>query len=143
MHPPQVVAAAWKRRDLIRLVTTAGFDSGVATGHGHAERLLDELAKVHVSHPGTLKGAVAALGRKSSGAVVVVAGAVQAQELGGLAASGLGRNALTVVACETSLAGDLRGVDVVALDGADGFAAAWNARMTARRVRRQPRARVG
>jgi len=138
-----IIAAAWKRRDLIRLVTTAGFDSGVATGNGHAERLLDELAKIHVGHPGTLKGAVAALGRGSSGAVVVVAGTVQPQELGGLAAAGLGRNALTVVACESSIAGGLPGIDVVSLDGPDGFAAAWNGRMTARRVRRQPRSRVG
>jgi len=138
-----IIAAAWKRRDLIRLVTTAGFDSGVATGNGHAERLLDELAKVELGHPGTLKGAVAALGRTSSGAVVVVAGQVQPAELGGLAAAGLGRNALTVVACESSVSGDLRGVDAVSLDGPDGFAGAWNSRMNARRARRRPRARAG
>jgi uncharacterized protein (DUF58 family) len=138
-----IIAAAWKRRDLIRLLTTAGFDSGVASGNGHAERLLDELAKVHLAHPGTLRGAVGALGRGSTGAVVVVTGQVQPAEIGGLAAAGLGRNALTVVACESALAADGNGIDAVGLDGAAGFAAAWNARMVARRVRRQPRARVG
>lgn len=138
-----VVAAAWKRRDLIRLVTTAGWDSGVATGAHHAERLLDELARVNPLHPGTLKGAVAGLGRKGSGAVVVIAGNVPGPELTGLSSTGFGRNALTIVASTSGLGDALPGLDVIALDGPEGFAPAWNARMTTRRARRQPRARVG
>ena len=137
-----VIAAAWKRRDIIRLVTTAGWDSGIAAGANHAERLLDELARVNPLHPGTLKGTVGGLGRKGLGAVIVLAGAVPAAELHGLTASGVPRQALTVVASTTALGDGDPGVDVIALDGAEGFAAAWNARMRSARARRQPRARA-
>lgn len=134
-----VIAAAWKRRDLIRLVTTGGWDSGVDAGHGHAERLLDELARVTLAHPGTLRGAVAGLGRSGGGAVIVIAGTVPPAELAGLAASATaGRHALTVVAASGSSSGPAGAT--VALDGPEGFAAAWNAQAMQRRTMRR---RVG
>jgi uncharacterized protein (DUF58 family) len=128
-----VVAAAWKRRDLVRLVTTAGWDSGVDAGHGHAERLLDELARVKTVQPGTLRGAIAGLGRSGSGAVVVVTGTLPDAELGSLAAAAtVGRHALTIVACTRRS----NGGEVIALDGPGGFAEAWNRVMMSRKAAR-------
>ena len=130
-----VVAAAWKRRDLVRLVTTAGWDSGVDAGHGHAERLLDELARVKTVQPGTLRGAIAGLGRSGSGAVVVITGTLPEAELGGLAAAAtVGRHALTIVAAT----GGSTGGEVIALDGPGGFADAWNRVMMSRKAARHP-----
>ena len=134
-----VIAAAWKRRDLIRLVTTAGWDSGVDAGHGHAERLLDELARVSTTQPGTLRGAIAGLGRRGSGAVIVVAGRVPPAELSALAgAASIGRHALTVVAAGDVVAAAGVAADTIPLDDSRGFAAAWNAAMMQRRVARRP-----
>jgi hypothetical protein len=131
-----VIAAAWRRRDLVRLVTTAGWDSGVDAGHGHAERLLDELARVRSVQQGTLRGTIGGIGRSGSGAVVVVAGTLPETEREGLArTTAIGRHSLTLVAVTggVSSAGSSRGGgDVIALDGPDGFAAAWNAVMMSR-----------
>ena len=67
-----VIAAAWRRRDLVRLVTTAGFDSGIAAGQAHAEALLEFLAAVQAVQPGSLTGVLEGLGRSGAGASVVV-----------------------------------------------------------------------
>lgn len=130
-----VIAAAWKRRDLIRLVTTAGWDSGVDAGIHHAERLLDELARVGTTPAGSLRGALGGLGRRGSGAVVVIAGAVPEAEVGNLTvAAAIGRHAITLVAA----GGTAGGGDAIALDDPRGFAAAWNAAMVHRRAPRRP-----
>lgn len=130
-----VLAAAWKRRDLVRLVTTAGWDSGVDAGSGHAERLLDELARVHTSQQGTLRGALGTLGRKGTGAVVVVAGLLPDAEREGLGgAVALGRHTMTLVAATGGVTtpGGRGGGDVVALDATEPFATAWNRVMVGR-----------
>jgi uncharacterized protein (DUF58 family) len=135
-----IIAASWKRRDLVRLVTTNGWDSGIDAGQGHAERLLDELARVATSQQGTLRGAVGGLGRGGSGAVVVVAGTLPEAERAGLAGAGTGRHALTLVAVtggHSTVSGSRAGGDVIALDGPDGFAAAWNSVMVRRNVVRR------
>jgi len=137
-----IIAAAWKRRDLVRLVTTAGWDSGVDAGHGHAERLLDELARVKTAQQGTLRGTVGGLGRSGSGAVIVVAGTLPDAEQAGLAgAANVGRHSLTVVAAtggvSTAVAGRSGG-DVIALDGAEGFAVTWNRVMMGHNTVRRP-----
>jgi uncharacterized protein (DUF58 family) len=129
-----VITAAWKRRDLVRLVTTAGWDSGVDASHGHAERMLDELARVAISQPGSLRAAVTGLGRSGSGAVVVVAGAVPAAEVAGIAGgSAGGRHALTVVAAGPGA--NAEGLaEIIALDAPEGFATRWNTAMVRRRA---------
>jgi uncharacterized protein (DUF58 family) len=125
-----VIAAAWKRRDLIRLVTTAGWDSGVDAGGNHAERLLDELARVATTQPGTLKGALGGLGQRGSGAIVVITGNVPPTEVTNLTAAAFtGRQALTLVA-----AGVDPGTDTIPLDDQRGFALAWNQSMMRRRA---------
>jgi uncharacterized protein (DUF58 family) len=136
-----VIAAAWKRRDLVRLVTTAGWDSGIDAGHGHAERLLDELARVSTTQQGTLRGAVGGVSRMGSGALVVVAGTLPDVERAGLAgAAVVGRHLLTLVAVtggKSTAAGTRAGGDVIAIDAPDGFAAAWNQVMVRRGVARR------
>jgi uncharacterized protein (DUF58 family) len=138
-----VIAAAWKRRDLVRMVTTAGWDSGIDAGQGHAERLLDELARITTSQQGTLRGAVGGVSRSGSGALVVVAGTLPDAERAGLAgAAVVGRHSLTLVAVtggQSTVAGGRSGGDVIALDGPDGFAAAWNQVMVRRNVARRAR----
>jgi uncharacterized protein (DUF58 family) len=136
-----VVAAAWKRRDLVRVVTTAGWDSGIDAGSGHAERLLDELARVATAQRGTLRGAVAGVSRSGSGALVVVAGSLPDAERTSLAgAAAVGRHVLTLVAVTggtSSPASGRGGGDVIALDASEGFASAWNRVMVGRAVARR------
>ncbi len=44
-----VVTASWKRRDLVRLITTDGTDLGFAAGTAHAEAIMEFLATVPAS----------------------------------------------------------------------------------------------
>jgi uncharacterized protein (DUF58 family) len=136
-----VIAAAWKRRDLVRLVTSSGWDSGVDAGQGHAERLLDELARVSTSQQGTLRGAVGGVSRTGSGALVVVTGSLPDAERTGLAgAAAVGRHSLTLITMtggQSTAAGGRSGGDVIALDAPEGFAAAWNQVMVRRNVARR------
>ncbi len=67
-----IITASWNHRALLRLVTTAGFDSGFGSGAGHAEGILERLAVVDVD-TGSLGGVLASLRRGSgSGALAVV-----------------------------------------------------------------------
>jgi uncharacterized protein (DUF58 family) len=80
-----VVTASWKRRDLVRLITTDGHDLGFAAGTAHAEAIMEFLATVAASSGGTLRGTIEALGAASRGAVVAVVGSVAETELTSLA----------------------------------------------------------
>jgi uncharacterized protein (DUF58 family) len=81
-----VVTASWRRRDLVRLITTDGHDLGFAAGTAHAEAMMEFLATVQLSSGGTLRGAVAALTATGhGGAVVGVVGHVAEAELVALA----------------------------------------------------------
>ena len=78
-----VIAAAWQRRDLVRLVTTAGWDSGIDAGQAHAERAARVPgAGSSAVQPGSLDGVLEGLGRSGAGAsVVCIAGDVADPEL--------------------------------------------------------------
>jgi hypothetical protein len=92
---------------------------------------------VRTSQQGTLRGALGTLGRKGTGAVVVVAGSLPDAEREGLGgAVALGRHTLTLVAATGGLTtpGGRGGGDVVALDATEPFATAWNRVMVARRM---------
>lgn len=41
-----IITASWHHRALLRLVTTAGFDTGFGSGRGHTEAILEKLAVV-------------------------------------------------------------------------------------------------
>jgi uncharacterized protein (DUF58 family) len=138
-----VIAAAWRRRDLVRLVTTAGFDSGIAAGQAHAEALLEFLAAVHAVQPGSLIGVLEGLGRSATGAsVVCIVGDVGDPELRALVTLGGRVGSATVVTVHRSAptGGATPGVshpDVVAVKPDRPFADAWNLAMAGKRRRRR------
>ncbi|MCU0312283.1 MAG: DUF58 domain-containing protein [Acidimicrobiales bacterium] len=69
-----LVVAGARRQDLLRLVTTAGADSGFAAGHGHAETLLEHLACIPSTDDSAFGRAVDALGAGATGGALVVIG---------------------------------------------------------------------
>ena len=71
-----VVVACSRRRFLIRLLTTAGGDSGMGAGAAHVEGMLEVLATVELEAEGSLARCAAMLRRPSSsgGALTVLLG---------------------------------------------------------------------
>lgn len=77
-----IIAASSRRRDLIRLITTAGGDSGFATGHTHIDSLFEHLAVVELTNRGTLHTALSGIyGADSGGAVAAVMGRPRQSEV--------------------------------------------------------------
>lgn len=67
-----IITASWHHRALLRLVTTAGYDSGFGSGAGHAEAILERLAVVGPDN-GSLAGVLGGLRRgATAGALAVV-----------------------------------------------------------------------
>jgi uncharacterized protein (DUF58 family) len=80
-----IITASWRRRDLLRLVTSDGMDFGFAAGTAHAEALMEFLATVHATAGGTLRGAVDTLGLAgNNGAIVAIVANISDQEMAGL-----------------------------------------------------------
>jgi uncharacterized protein (DUF58 family) len=98
-----IVTACWKRRDLVRLITTDNTDYGFAAGTAHAEAIMEFLATVPASPSGTLRGVLDALGQAGNGGAVVpiVAGIADA-ELASLARLRNRFAAVTIVHFERS-----------------------------------------
>ena len=67
-----VVSAGFRQRHLVRLVSTAGFDSGVASGLGHSETILGYLAGVHPSAPTSSAPLFDQLTRSAQGGLLVI-----------------------------------------------------------------------
>jgi len=81
-----VVAAAARRRDLVRLVTTAGADSGFGSGNDHVEAIMEHLAVVPTSSSASLRATADRLVRDSNGgALVAVVAEVPGEDLRALA----------------------------------------------------------
>lgn len=76
-----VITACWKRRDLVRLITTDNVDFGFAAGTPHAEAIMEFLATVPASPGGTLRGVLDSLGLPGNGGAIVaiVAGIADAE----------------------------------------------------------------
>ncbi|MBA2282590.1 MAG: DUF58 domain-containing protein [Acidimicrobiia bacterium] len=139
-----LVSAAWKRRDLLRLVTTAGFDSGVVGGAAHVEQLLEVLATVAPAQPGSLRGLMESVHRGGSASVVVLVGSVGARELLSVLSLGAAVGSAVVVATAPG-AGQRPGTtgvdtranhpDILLLDDRP-FAPTWNTAMLTKRARR-------
>lgn len=134
-----IVSAAWRRRDLLRLLTTGGLDTGFNAVQAHVERVLEELAVVQPSSVGSLRAVVEGLPRLAGTAVVVLVGDVPEPELEGLLRLAGTAPAVTVVSIDRRSGPVPRHPDVVACGGDLPFAAAWNRAMAAgRRRRRHP-----
>ena len=66
-----VVLACSRRHFLVRLLTTAGDDTGFGAGGAHIEGILERLATVQLSEEGRLLAVLAALRRAGSGGALV------------------------------------------------------------------------
>jgi uncharacterized protein (DUF58 family) len=77
-----IVLAGARRRDLVRLVTASGTDSGFGAGRPHVEGLLDALACIEPARSADLTAPAGVLGRTGvSGALVVLSGDTDPTEL--------------------------------------------------------------
>jgi uncharacterized protein (DUF58 family) len=77
-----VVAACAARRDLVRLVTTDGADSGSGSGHAHTEAVLEQLALVGTSSRASLRRVLERLDQHAGGgSLVVVVGRLDPTDL--------------------------------------------------------------
>ena len=76
-----IITACWKRRDLVRLMTTDNIDFGFGAGTAHAEAMMEFLATVPASAGGTLRGVLDSLGLPGNGGAIVpiVAGIADAE----------------------------------------------------------------
>jgi uncharacterized protein (DUF58 family) len=80
-----VVTASWKRRDLVRFMTTDNTDFGYGAGTAHAEAIMEFLATVSPTAGGTMRGVLDALGQSGNGgAVVPIVAAIPDSELASL-----------------------------------------------------------
>ncbi len=80
-----IVTASWKRRDLIRLITTDGTDSGFAAGAAQAESIMQHLAVLEATPGGSFRDVVNSLSRQpGGGGLVAVVAELTANELGAL-----------------------------------------------------------
>lgn len=134
-----VVTASWKRRDLVRFMTTDKIDLGYGAGTAHAEGVMEFLATVSATAGGSMRGVLDALGQAGNGGAVVpiVAGVADA-ELASLARLRGRFAAVTIVHFERSsydasaaaLVGanvlPARGTNVIRVTGERPFDEAWN-----------------
>jgi uncharacterized protein (DUF58 family) len=133
-----IVTASWKRRDLVRFVTTDNTDFGFGAGTAHAEAIMEFLATVGASSGGTLRGVLDALGQAGNGgAVVPIVAGVPDAELASLARLRGRFASVTIVhfgrssydgSVRSSNGGTARGAssNIIRVTGERDFAEAWN-----------------
>ena len=99
-----VVTANWRRRDLVRLLTTDGSDSGFGPGHQHVEAIMEHLAVVQSTTGASLRGMLDHLGRSSAGggALVVVVAEVPDEEIEAIGRLDARYGSVTTVVIERS-----------------------------------------
>jgi uncharacterized protein (DUF58 family) len=135
-----VVSAERGRRDLLRLVTTDGGDSGFGAGNAHVEALLEYLATAEPTNRGTLQGSVTSLRRVThSGALVVVVGNATHEDLAAARSLHGSYASVTVVDVRTDPASTppATGDGVVVLRAGEAFAPRWNDWIATRRLVRR------
>ncbi|HEX2193051.1 MAG TPA: DUF58 domain-containing protein, partial [Acidimicrobiales bacterium] len=130
-----VLEASWRAGALVRLVTTAGADSGFAAGHAHFDAVMEHLAVVEPAAEDRLHAVVAGLRRLGNGGGLAAvttsrAPAADVERVAGLQ----GRfDNLTVVVLEPQRGGASRstvshrvGAIVVRVPAGGGLGPAWN-----------------
>jgi uncharacterized protein (DUF58 family) len=136
-----LLSASVSRQDLVRLVTTAGVDSGFAAGHAHGQSLIEHLASLGPTAVDPFDAVVDRLaGASTGGAVVAVVSALEPAEVDRLRrlAPRFGR-VLIVQFADQAAAGDpVTGADtrravalnrpgVLVVGAHESFADVWNA----------------
>lgn len=132
-----IVVATARHHFLLRLVTTAGHDTGFAAGSSHVEGILEHLAAVRLVEAGRLPTLVARLRRPGNGgALAALVGGRTGTELESLALLRTSFGRLVAVAFTDGHADRARlPADVVVVDESRPFAAAWDAAVQAGRRR--------
>lgn len=67
-----IVTACWRRRSMVRLVSTDGVDSGTGSGGPHLDAILEHLAGAGPAGDVPLNGLLASLRREGNGAALAV-----------------------------------------------------------------------
>ncbi len=124
-----IVTANGARRDLVRVVTTDGSDSGFGVGHIHLEAVLEHLAVVQTTTTASLRTMTEVLHKSGGGALVVVLAQATRDELGGIGR--LRRRFGSVVIVQAgaggrALSGSPGGLPVVAAPTTKAFATNWD-----------------
>jgi uncharacterized protein (DUF58 family) len=135
-----IVTANGARRDLVRVVTTDGTDSGFGVGHSHIEALLEHLAVVQTATTASLRTMVEVVHKTGGGggALVVILSQATSEELAGISRlrRRFGSTTLVHVGLLGSTAGrspSSSGVPVVRATTTASFAASWNRLMSSHR----------
>jgi uncharacterized protein (DUF58 family) len=76
-----IVTTNGARRDLVRLVTTDGTDSGFGSGTTHVQSLLEHLAVVQATGSASLRAMLDMVQRDGQGALVLVVGRTSGDDL--------------------------------------------------------------
>jgi uncharacterized protein (DUF58 family) len=76
-----IVVANGMRRDVLRLMTTGGTDSGFGLGHAHLQAILEHLAVVDTNGSASLRRSAEVLHKVGGGALVVVMGQATPEEV--------------------------------------------------------------
>jgi uncharacterized protein (DUF58 family) len=135
-----IVSANGARRDLVRLLTTDGADSGFGSGTIHLQALLEHLAVVEATGSASLRAMIDVVQRDGQGALVLIVGETVEDELSATARLRQRFGMVSVVRVgRASARGNGNGRDVLAsasvIRVADDspFAPAWNKAMAATR----------
>ena len=75
-----ILVATASRRSLVRLVTTAGVDSGFGSGHAHIEAILEHLAAAELESRGHLPSVLARLRKDGNGGSLALVTTAQASQ---------------------------------------------------------------
>lgn len=129
-----IVTASWKRRDLVRFMTTDNVDFGYGAGTAHAEAVMEFLATVPASPSGSLRAVLDALGLAGNGgAVVPIVAGVADPELASLSRLNRRFAAVTIVhfarsSYDRSAPSEpvLPGPGLIRVTGERTFDEAWN-----------------
>jgi len=137
-----IVAATARRRDLIRLVTTAGSDSDFAPGNDHVDAIMEHLAVVPASQGASLRRTVELLARRSTGgALVALVPEVPEEDLRAIASLRGRYGSVTTVLIDRSASepgappSPPPALPVLRVTGAVPFRQAWEAHLAAGRTR--------
>lgn len=118
-----LLVASGKRGDLLRLVTTAGYDSGIGAGTRHIEQLLEVLATVEQSAQGELLPVLEGLAQRG-GAAVVLVGHLDGAEQAAVLRQAATMRGMVIVATDPRQGATTHGQLLVL--GTTPFASAWN-----------------
>jgi uncharacterized protein (DUF58 family) len=124
-----ILTANGARRDLLRLVTTDGADSGLGSGSAHLQALLEHLAVVESTSAASLRTMLHLVERDGQGALVVVVGRTADDELSSTARLHQRFGLVAVVRVDmsdTRPAGATPGADVLTVAPGRPFPEVWN-----------------